>query len=261
MGVVCGDVAGLPYEFRGTRTKNYHFPLLLNDFSDDTILTMAIARWIMEGERSAARLKGLLLEYTNRFIDKNVWGRGFMEWVKSNGTIDRTGVRSNGAAMRAVPIGYASDDKQEVLRLAELSARLTHDSDEAARGAQAVALAVLMARQGQSKEAVKAELSSLFNYNLERKVEDIQVDYKFEIFCDLCVPEAIICWLQSDSYEATIRNAVSLGGDADTQAAIAGGIATASGMLIPEEIAQPCYNLLPADFRQIIETFSHTYIS
>lgn len=261
MGVVCGDVAGLPYEFRRTRTKNYHFPLLLNDFSDDTILTMAIARWIMEGERSAARLKGLLLEYANRFIDKNVWGRGFMEWVKSNGTIDRTGVRSNGAAMRAVPIGYASDDKQEVLRLAELSARLTHDSDEAARGAQAVALAVLMARQGQSKEAVKAELSSLFNYNLERKAEDIRVDYKFEIFCDLCVPEAIICWLQSDSYEATIRNAVSLGGDADTQAAIAGGIATASGMLIPEEIAQPCYNLLPADFRQIIETFSHTYIS
>ena len=255
MGVVCGDVMGLPYEFRGTRTKDYDFPLVLKDFSDDTILTMAVARWLTEGEHTEARLKQLYLELANRFIDKNVWGRGFMEWVKSGGTIDRQGVRSNGAAMRVVPIGYASDDPDEVLYLANLSARITHDSDEASRGAQAVALAVMMARLNHSKEEIKATLSSKFGYDLDRKIEDIRSTYQFEIFCDLCVPEAIICWLQSDTYEQTVRNCISLGGDADTQAAMAGGIATASGMQIPMHIAQRCYDLLPDDFQCIVNTF------
>ena len=255
MGVVCGDVMGLPYEFRGTRTKDYNFPLKLNGFSDDTILTMAVARWITEGEHTGARLRALYLELATRFMHKNVWGRGFMEWVKSGGTIDRQGVRSNGAAMRVVPIGYASDDRDEVLRLADLSARITHDSDEASRGAQAVALAVMMARQHRSKEEIKATLSAQFGYDLDRRIEDIRATYQFEIFCDLCVPEAIICFLQSDTYEQTIRNCVSLGGDADTQAAMAGGIATAAGMEIPLHIAQPCYDLLPDDFRHIIDNF------
>lgn len=255
MGVVCGDVMGLPYEFRGTRTKDYDFPLVLKDFSDDTILTMAVARWLTEGERTEARLRSLYLELANRFIDKNVWGRGFMEWVKSGGTIDRQGVRSNGAAMRVVPIGYASDDADEVLYLADLSARITHNSDEASRGAQAVALAVMMARLKHSKEEIKATLSNKFGYDLDRRIEDIRATYQFEIFCDLCVPEAIICWLQSDTYEQTVRNCVSLGGDADTQAAMAGGIATASGMQIPMHIAQPCYDLLPEDFQHIVNTF------
>ena len=255
MGVVCGDVMGLPYEFRGHRTKDFDFPLQLNDFSDDTILTMAVAEWLMQGERSKERIKECLLNYATRFVDKNVWGRGFLEWVKSGGTLDRKGVRSNGAAMRVVPIGYASDDRDEVLRLADLSARVTHDSDESSRGAQAVALTVMMARQNQPKTVVKDTIASLFGYDLDRTIEDIRPTYQFEIFCDLCVPEAIICWLQSDTYEATVRNAVSLGGDADTLAAIAGGIATASGMEIPDAIARPCCDLLPDDFRETIHSF------
>ena len=255
MGVVCGDVIGLPYEFRGYRTKDYHFPLQLTDYSDDTILTMAVAEWLTQGERSKARIKECLLKYASRFMHKNVWGRGFAEWVKSGGVIDRKGIRSNGAAMRVVPIGYASDDKDEVLRLADLSARVSHDSDESSRGAQAVALTVMMARQKQSKAMIKDTLTSLFGYHLERTIDEIRATYQFEIFCDLCVPESIICWLQSDTYEATVRNAVSLGGDADTMAAIAGGIATASGMEIPDSMAKVCYDLLPDDFHEIIHSF------
>ena len=258
IGAICGDIIGLPYEFRGTRTKNYHFPLKFNDFSDDTILSIAIADWLM-GEHTEKLLRQKLLDYAIRFKEKNVWGRGFQAWFESGGTIDRKGVASNGAAMRVTAIGLAADSLDEVLRLAELSARITHDSDEAARGAQAAAAAVYMNRFGFSKDEVRRYIEETFHYDLSRTVEDIRKDYQFEILCDRCVPESIICWLQSDSYEQAVRNAVSLGGDADTMAAIAGGIAAATpDTAVPEELALPCFNLLPDDFKAAVLHF-HLY--
>ena len=255
IGAICGDIIGLPYEFRGTRTKDFNFELKLNDFSDDTILTVAVAHWLM-GNRTTESLRQHYIDYALRFRDKNVWGRGFQAWFESGGTIDRKGVTSNGAAMRVTPIGYASDDQQEVLRLAELSARITHDSDEAARGAQAVAASVFMARKGFSKEDMCNYLESTFGYNMRRSIEEIRKDYQFEIECDKCVPESIICWLQSETYEQAVRNAVSLGGDADTMASIAGGIAAATpGIEVPIELARPCFNLLPDDFKETLLLF------
>ena len=255
IGAICGDIIGLPYEFRGTRTKDYNFQLKLNDFSDDTILSVAVAQWLM-GERTKERLKQHLLDYALRFRDKNVWGRGFQAWFESGGTLDRKGVSSNGAAMRVTAIGLAVDSLNEVLRLAEMSARITHDSDEAARGAQAAAAAVFLARTGHSKDDVRQYIEETFGYDLSRTIADIRKDYQFEILCDRCVPESIICWLQSDTYEQAVRNAVSLGGDADTMAAIAGGIAAAMpGMAIPLELAQPCFELLPEDFKTTVLRF------
>ena len=259
MGAICGDIIGLPYELRANRTKNYNFGLNLTDFSDDTILTVAIAEWLM-GERTEERLQKLLLEYAHRFRDKNVWGQGFMSWVESGGTLDRTGVASNGAAMRVSPIGYAAQSEDEVMRLAEISARVSHNSDEAVRGAQAVALSVFLVREGKNKDDIRQILEKTFGYNLQRTVEEIRKDYQFEILCDKCVPESIICWLQSDTYLQTVRNAVSLGGDADTMAAIAGSIAAATpGMEIPEEIVEPCYELLPKDFKEVVAKFDDLY--
>jgi len=252
IGAVCGDIVGLPYELRADRTKDYNFKLKLNDFSDDTILTVALAHWLL-GDRSEQSLRQHLLDYASRFLHKNVWGTGFQSWVESGGTLDRTGVRSNGAAMRVTAIGYASDDMDEVLRLAEMSARITHNSDEAVRGAQAVAAAVLMARKGCSKNEVRNYIEGMAHYDLSRSIEEIRPDYHFEIFCDRCVPESIICWLQCDTFEQVVRNAVSLGGDADTMAAIAGGIAASTpGMEVPREWAQPCFDLLPNDFQQVV---------
>lgn len=260
IGAICGDIIGLPYEFRGTRTKDFDFELKMNDFSDDTILSVAIAHWLM-GERTEDSLCRHLLDYTNRFKDKNVWGRGFMSWVESGGTINRKGIASNGAAMRVTPIGYASDNLWEVLRLAEMSARISHDSNEAVRGAQAAAACVFLTRTGKSKDEVKRFIEDAFNYDLNRKVEDIRKDYHFEILCDRCVPESIICWLKSETYEDTVRNAVSLGGDADTMAAIAGGIAASTpSMSVPMSLAQPCFELLPEDFKNTIQQF-HSVIS
>lgn len=251
-GAVYGDIIGVPYEWQSSRTKDYNFQLKLNDFSDDTILTVAIAHWLL-GDRSEQSLRQHLLEYALRYHDKNVWGRGFKDWFESGGTIDRKGVASNGAAMRVAAIGYASDDIQEVLGLAEMSARISHDSNEAVRGAQSVAVTVFLARTSLGKNEIRSYLENTFGYQLNRTIEEIRKNYKFEILCDRCVPESIICWLQSETYEQTVRNAVSLGGDADTMAAIAGAIAAATpGMKVPKEIAEPCFELLPQDFQQIL---------
>lgn len=252
IGAVCGDIIGLPYELRAARTKDYNFPLKLEGFSDDTILTVALARWL-RGERTEQELRRHLLDYAGRFLHLNVWGRGFQAWVESGGTIDRTGISSNGAAMRVTAVGYASSRLEEVMRLAAMSARVSHNSDEAVRGAQAVASTVFMARQGISKDIIRHWVESTFGYDLGRSLASIRPGYSFEICCDRCVPESIICWLQSDSYEETVRNAVSLGGDADTMAAIAGGIAASTpGMEIPAGVAQSCFDLLPPDFREVV---------
>ena len=252
MGAVCGDIIGLPYELRADRTKDYQFEMKLQDFSDDTILTIAIAEWLA-GERSPERLKYSLLKYAIRFLHKNVWGRGFKSWVDSGGTLDCSGVTSNGAAMRVAAIGYAAETEEEVLRLADMSARITHNSDEASHGAQAVSLAVFMARNGYDKPTMLRTIENRFGYDLHRTVEDIRDDYSFQLDCDKCVPESIICYLQSHTYEQAVRNAVSLGGDADTMAAIAGAIAAATpGMEIPRSIALPCFALLPDDFKEIL---------
>lgn len=252
LGAVCGDIIGLPYELRADRTKDYNFEMKFQDFSDDTILTVAIAEWLA-GERTTERLKDCLLTYAKRFLHKNVWGWGFKSWVESGGTLDRSGVTSNGAAMRVAAIGYAAETEEEVMRLADMSARITHNSDEAAHGAQAVSLAVLMARKGYDKARMLRTIEDKFGYDLHRTVEDIRDGYSFQIECDKCVPESIICYLQSNTYEQAVRNAVSLGGDADTMAAIAGAIAAATpGMEIPLSIAQPCFALLPDDFKEMI---------
>lgn len=259
-GAVYGDIIGLPYELRADRTKDYGFEFKIRDFSDDTILTVAIAHWMLQGDLSEEALRKTLIDYSMRFKDKRVWGRGYREWFLSGGTIDRKGIASNGAAMRVSPIAYISDDIDVVLRFAAMSARLTHDSDEAERGAQAVAAAVFFARMAQSKVFIKDWISTRFNYDLNRTVEQIRDGYHFEILCDRCVPESIICWLQAGSYEQAVRNAVSLGGDADTMAAMTGAIAAATrGMEVPVSIANPCFEIIPEDFKKTIVQFGADY--
>lgn len=259
-GAICGDIIGLPYEFRRTRTKDYNFPFKIQDFSDDTILTVAIAHWMLNGELTPEALRRQLIDYSLLFKDKNVWGRGYQAWFLSGGTIDRRGIASNGAAMRVSPIAYISEDIEEVLRFASMSARLTHDSDEAERGAQAVAACVFYARKGYEKTKIRDLIASRFGYDLNRTVEQIRPVYHFEILCDRCVPESIICWLEADTYEQTVRNAVSLGGDADTMAAMAGAIAAATpGMTVPEHIAKPCFELLPDAFKEVVRRFDEVY--
>ncbi len=157
--------------------------------------------------------------------------------------------------MRVSPVGLAFSSIDEVLQEAERSAIVTHDHPEGIKGAQATALAMFLARTGVDKEDIRAEISQRFAYDLDRTIDEIRPGYTFEVSCQKSVPESIIAFLDSTSYEDTIRKAVSLGGDSDTLACIAGGIAEAYYKEIPAGMVQEVRRRLPEEFLQVIDEF------
>lgn len=165
----------------------------------------------------------------------------------------------NGSAMRVSPVAHAFNKAEDVLLHAKKSAECTHNHPEGIKGAQSVALSVFLARKSAEKDVIKKEISSRFDYDLSRSVEDIRPGYQFDITCQRSVPEAIISFLDSSSFEDAIRNAVSLGGDADTQAAIAGAIAEAHYNGVPSALFEQAWERLPRSFQDVISAFSLRY--
>ena len=220
LGSIIGDVVGSVYEGKNIKVKT--FPLFDQRcrFTDDTVLTIAIAYSIISKISYLDSVRMFASKYPN-----SGFGAGFKIWMAQE---DKRPYNSfgNGSAMRVSPIGFAFDTEEEVLAEAMASSIITHDHPEGIKGAQATALAVFLARS-HPKEYIKQKIESMFGYDLSRTLDEIRPEYKFEVSCQNSVPEAIICFLESESYEDAIRNAVSLGGDTDTQAAIAGGIAEA----------------------------------
>lgn len=157
--------------------------------------------------------------------------------------------------MRVSTIGFAFDNEEKVLQEAQKSAEITHNHIEGIKGVKATALAIFMARKGKSKDEIRERISKEFNYDLNRSVDNIRVNYKFEVSCQKSVPESIICFLDSDSYEDAIKNAISLGGDADTMATISGSIAEAYYKEIPKYIEDKVNKILPNEFIKIIDRF------
>lgn len=259
MGAICGDVIGAPYESRSMRTKKTDFELFTRKAraSDDTTLTMAIAEWLMS-DRSEESLRRKLVIYGKSY-PRAGWGHNFKDWLASSDHPKRE-AGSNGSAMRVSPVGYAARSLEECLSLAQQQAKLTHNTPEGIHGAQAIAAAIYLARTGKSKAEVKTYIEQQFGYDLDQSIEQIRSTYnlkeKFTCACNKCAAEAIICWLNAYNYEQTIRYAISLGGDSDTLAAMAGGIASATpGMEIPEEIATFCYNHLSDEFKRVLLEF------
>ncbi|WP_233189348.1 ADP-ribosylglycohydrolase family protein [Geothermobacter hydrogeniphilus] len=158
-------------------------------------------------------------------------------------------------------VGEWCGELETVLGEAARSAAATHDHPEGVKGAQAVASAIWLARKGEKKIAVKQFIEKNFNYNLSRTLAEIRPGYRFDVSCRGSVPEAIICFLEADSFENAIRNAISLGGDADTQAAIAGSIAEACYGPVPESIRTRVRPFLPPDMQEILQTFEETLVS
>jgi ADP-ribosylglycohydrolase len=165
----------------------------------------------------------------------------------------------NGSAMRVSPVGFAFDSVDEVLKEAARSAAVTHNHPEGIKGAQATALAVFFARKGGTKEYIKREISERFTYNLDRALDEIRPKYHFDVSCQGSVPESIIAFLESSDFEDAVRKAVSLGGDSDTMACIAGGIAHAYYKDIGNEIIADVIERLPAEFLSIIDEFNKRY--
>jgi len=161
--------------------------------------------------------------------------------------------------MRVSPVGFAFPDADRVLTEAQRSAEVSHNHPEGIKGAQATALAVFLAHHGESKAGIRREISRRFGYELQRTVAQIRPGYHFDVSCQGTVPEALIAFFDSNDYEEAVRNAISLGGDSDTLACIAGGVAQAFYREIPEHILETVYGLLPAEFVTVIERFNQAY--
>lgn len=230
IGAIAGDVLGSLYEAWSTKDKNFRLFHELDRPTDDSVLSLAVAKAILDAD-ARGRTPGVedyereLRAFGRRYPDAG-YGGAFRAWL-GDPRGKPYGSFGNGSAMRASAVGWAFGDAETVLRQAELSAAPTHGHPEGVKGAQAVALAVFLARMGSSKEDMRAELSRRFGYDLGRRVDAIRPSYKFEVSCQASVPEAIVSFLDADDWEDAARNAVSLGGDADTQACVAGAIAEA----------------------------------
>jgi ADP-ribosylglycohydrolase len=253
IGAIVGDVIGSVHEYAGTRTTE--FDLFDPDccFTDDTVLTVAVAECLL-GERSYA---DAFHDYFRRYPTAG-YGRRFTTWATR---CSREPYHSwgNGSAMRVSPVAYARDSFEKVLVEARRSAAITHDHLEGIRGAQATAAAVYLARQGEPKAKIKATLERRFGYDLSRRLDDIRPGYSFNESCQRTVPEALIAFLESESFEDAIRKAISLGGDADTLACIAGGIAAAHYGGVPREIAEWALGRLDAPLKEVTVRFCERY--
>ena len=255
IGAITGDIVGSIYEFAPIKTAE--FPLFDERcrITDDTVLTVAVADAILR-ERDYGEA---IHEFANRHPSHG-YGGMFRDWMRSSKPrpYDSFG---NGAAMRVCPVGYAFDTADETLIQAQRSAEVTHNHPEGIKGAQATALAVYLARRGAPKEEIRSQIASWFDYDLNRTVDEIRPNYCFDVTCQGTVPEAIVAFLDAGSFEEAIRNAVSLGGDADTLACITGGIAEAFWGGVPELIESEALRRLPDDLACIVDEFRARFCS
>jgi ADP-ribosylglycohydrolase len=232
-------VLGSVYEAWSTKDKNFRLLHELDRPTDDSVLSLAVAKAILDAdargrEPGFADYERELRTFGLRYPDAG-YGGSFRTWM-NNPRGKPYGSYGNGSAMRASALGWAFGDAETVLRQAELSAAPTHSHPEGVKGAQAVALAVFLARIGSAKEEIRAEISRRFGYDLDRTMDSIRPGYNFQVSCQASVPEALIAFLDSVDWEDAVRNAVSLGGDADTQACIAGAMAEAFYGGVPPRI-------------------------
>ncbi len=230
IGAIAGDIVGSIYEHSPIKTKD--FPLIGKScrFTDDSVLTIAISQGILLKKPYDKIVRTMGREYPDAG-----YGGSFIQWLLSDtkGPYNSWG---NGSAMRVSPVGYAFETREKVLDEALKTAAITHNHPEGIKGAQAAAMAVFLARTSQSKNKIKKEIQTGFGYDLDRTLDEIRPAYHFDISCKGTVPQAVIAFLESVSFEDAIRNAISLGGDSDTLACICGGIAEAFYKEIPLDL-------------------------
>ena len=253
IGAVAGDIIGSIYEHNPIKTEDFPLFQSHSHFTDDTVMSLATARGILQD-----RNYGLEMKILGQLFPGAGYGGNFKKWLMEKEIIPYNSW-GNGSAMRVSPVGFAFDTVEEVLRESRASAEVSHDHPEGIKGAQAVALAILMARQGASKEDIRSNITASFFYDLDRTIEEIRPSYHFDVSCMGSVPEAIIAFLDSTDYESAVRKAVSLGGDSDTLACIAGAIAEAFYKSIPPIIFTEVERILPGILWEILEDFEKLY--
>lgn len=268
LGAICGDMIGVPYEFRKNKAeKDFSLWTKQSKFSDDTVMTIAVAEWLLTSPFNTDNLVKIMKKWGRKYRNAG-YGHLFGEWIDSDNPQPYNSF-GNGSAMRVSPVGCVFHTMETTLIMAEQSASVSHNHPEGIKGARTIAWSiwyflneVANVNEQNTLELFKQTFKEKFchfDYNLNRTPEEIKKSgYKFDSTCQGSVPEAICCFLNSNSYEETIRNAVWLHGDADTQAAIAGSIAAAYWG-IPRDMADECLDRLPDDMYDVLEKFSEKY--
>jgi ADP-ribosylglycohydrolase len=219
IGAIVGDILGSWYENDSRKTKHFEFLNPWSRFTDDSVMTIAVGYAIDQGIGYAEAMRKFGIEYPSCG-----YGGKFSEWL-FNPVMGPYGSGGNGSAMRVSPVAWAFETEEAVLREARAQAVVSHNSEEGIRGAQAIALAIFLARNGSDKKEIARRVAAQSGYDLARSLDSIRPTYRPQEACEKSVPEAIIAFLEARGFDDAIRNAISLGGDADTQAAIAGSIA------------------------------------
>ena len=258
LGAILGDMVGSPFEFDRNNHKSKDFPLLSekSHFTDDTVMTVAVARGLMAGQGNAQKTFAEVqheMQYWGRKYPNAGYGGMFGRWLRAEHP-QPYGSFGNGSAMRVAAAGWLFDTLDKTLEMAKVTAEVTHNHPEGVKGAQATAAAIFLARTGHSKPEIRQYVEQTFGYDLSRTCDEIRPYYCHVETCQQTVPEAITAFLESNSFEDALRNAVSLGGDSDTLACITGGIAEAFyGM--PQELRAGTLKRLPEDLRAAYELF------
>ena len=261
IGGIVGEVLGSKYELEKDKQKvkalagKPHLkPSVSMTYTDDTVLSLAIAKWLVDDPtHDKQTLIDLFKRFARRYASYS-FGKDFQKWVKSDSR-EPYGGHTNGSAMRVAPVAWYAQSLDECLALAKTTAEITHNSDEGIRGAQAIAASIFLNRTGHSKSDIKSYIEQTFGYDLNRTTDKIRPSYAFETACDKSVPESIISFLESESFEDAVIRAISLGGDTDTMGCMAGNIAAAS-MDVPSELATFAYEKLPLELREILDRWN-----
>lgn len=248
LGAIAGDVFGSIYEFNNIKTVDFNLLDNSTRYTDDTILTIAVADAVLNG----LEFNKTIANYARKY--PNTYGPGFVRWFNSKDLTPNNSF-GNGSAMRVSSIGFAFKNIDEVLIKAKESALASHAHHEAVRGAQAIASCVFLANIGESKPSIKKFVENTFNYNLDFTIDEVRDDYSFSATCQDTVPHAIVAFLDSEDYESAIKLAISLGGDSDTIACMTGGIAMAYYKTLPKQLADFVLAKLPEEFKSIISLY------
>jgi ADP-ribosylglycohydrolase len=248
-GAIIGDIIGSRFEWENLKSISFELFHSESRFTDDSVLTIAVAAAILERQPYEVKIKEYALQYPLAG-----YGGSFKKWMRGEitGPYNSWG---NGSAMRVSPIAYAFGDLETVLAEAEKSAEVTHNHPEGIKGAQALAHAIFIALHGATKEDIRKQISSLYGYDLDRTIDEIRPDYSFDVSCQGSVPEAIIAFLESTNFEDAIRLAISIGGDSDTIASMAGALAEAFYMEIPSAMEEQAFALLTEDLLAMTKRF------
>ena len=248
IGAIIGDIVGSVYEWNNIKTKEFPFFQDKCFFTDDTVMTVAVAEGLMNGGEKDDFIDAMK-KYGRMYPGAGYGGR-FGSWLFSE---NREPYHSwgNGSAMRTAAVGWWCDSLEETRRMAALAAGVTHDHPEGIKGAESTAAAIFLARTGHGKAEIRNYVEREFGYDLSRTLDEIRPGYRFNESCQETVPQAIIAFLESTDFEDAIRNAISLGGDSDTLAAITGSIAKAA-YGVPQELKDKAWKYLDEPLRSVL---------